>query len=300
MIDIDLNELHQVQFNILKEFDRVCKKHGLTYFLGYGTLLGAIRHKGFIPWDDDIDVVMLSDQYEKLMQIPQSEWNPRYFMQNSETDPNFTVCFTKIRDSETTLINKIQQHLDINHGVDIDVYPLCKLSDNPNQRKRQYLRTMLYMLLVVNEPPDNHGKIYYYGGKIILTLLPDGLRRRMIKRLKKQITKWQNQDVKEAYLVNGNIEVMRETVQCEWFKSTREQEFEGQMFPVPIGAEKWLATRYGKDFMELPPPEMRGVKLDVFAKIDLHSSYKKYRGIDYAQPGPRKQHVRNKRIGKYS
>ena len=79
MKELDINALHKVQYGILVEFDRVCKKYGLKYFLSYGTLLGAVRHNGFIPWDDDIDTLMPYDDYKKLLAIDTSEWNHPFF-----------------------------------------------------------------------------------------------------------------------------------------------------------------------------------------------------------------------------
>ena len=84
-----MNELQQVQLSILQEMDRVCRKNGIRYFLFSGTLLGAVRHKGFIPWDDDIDVVLLRDEYERFIHLPQEEFGPSYFLQTNGSDPEY-------------------------------------------------------------------------------------------------------------------------------------------------------------------------------------------------------------------
>ena len=163
--EFDINKLHNTQYEILEEFDRICKKHKLKYFLGFGSMLGAIRHEGFIPWDDDIDVLMMYDDFSKLKEINSSEWKDGYFMQSPETDKEYNRCFVKIRKTNTTLLVDDLIDKDINHGVAIDIEPLVSLADNLKKRRRQYIETQLYMLLRVDKPPLNHGKIVKIIGK---------------------------------------------------------------------------------------------------------------------------------------
>ena len=297
--DFNIQELHTVQLEILKEFDRVCKKYGLRYFLAYGTLLGAIRHNGFIPWDDDIDTMMPYDDYQRLLSIDPSEWKKPYFVQNENTDPDYGACFTKIRNSETTLIVEQLAHMDINHGVDIDVYPMIHLSDDLKMRKQQFRQTLVYMLLRVGEPPRNHGKIMYLGGKLILGFLSPKNRYKIEKKLLSKITRYQNLDTKESYVISGNLETMYQLLENNWFQSYVLHKFEDCEFPIPSGAKEWLAVRYGENYMQLPPKELQGFKLDTFVKVDLHNSYKKYKG-EYYCTGKKKKKVRNFRWVKFS
>lgn len=296
----NIDDLHNVQYQILLEFDRVCKKFGLTYFLAYGTLLGAIRHDGFIPWDDDIDTLMPYDDYIKLQKIPREEWNTPYFLQSHYSEKNCCFCFTKIRNTNTTLITDALAHMDINHGVDIDVYPLIHLADDRKARKKQYRKTMLYMLLRLNEPPRNHGKILYLSGKLILGLIPDSLRKQILVKLNKEITAYQSVNTRDSYVVNGNVEVMRQTLKNKWFSKSVDHLFEGRNFPVPVGAKAWLKIRYGSDYMQMPPKELQGIKLDHFVKVDLETSYKKYKGKYYCSKDNKRTQVKNDRWVKYS
>lgn len=295
-----IENLHRVQYDTLLEFDRVCQKYGLTYFLAYGTLLGAVRHNGFIPWDDDIDTLMPYDDYKKLQSIPVEEWRTPYFLQSYDTDPHYRLCYTKLRNSNTTLITEGLAHMDINQGVDIDIYPLIHLADDPQNRKKQYRRTMLYMLLRVNEPPRNHGKIYYYGGKALLKLIPERVRQSVLQKLKTHILSFQSVASKNSYVVNGNIEVMRQVLNTEWFSEPVYHKFESQEFPIPVGAREWLETRYGKSYMQLPPKELQGIKLDQFVKIDLKNSYQIYKGLYYCNQASKKKKVENNRWVNYS
>lgn len=289
----DIDKLHAKQLEILVEFDRVCKKFGLTYFLAYGSLLGAVRHKGFIPWDDDIDTIMPYCDYMKLCQVPASEWKSPFFLQNSDTDKNYPFCFTKIRNSQTTLIIKDHEHLDINHGIDVDVYPLLNLADDSSERKRQLFYTKEYMLLQVNEPPLNHGMGYYYAGRMLLSIIPEALKNRMKQRCLSRITQFRN--TAECYVVNGNLEVMNQALSSSWFSNMVDGEFEGKVFPIPVGATEWLTKRFGDTYMELPPEDKRGVKLDTFEVVDFEHSYLDYKGIAYCKDFSEARHARNNR-----
>lgn len=298
--NLDLKKLHNVQYEILLEFDRVCKKYGLTYFLAYGTLLGAVRHNGFIPWDDDVDTLMPYDDYLKLQGVPAEEWKAPFFLQSSKTDKEWDVCFMKVRNSDTTLITDVETQMDVNHGVDIDIYPLIHLADNPKERSKQYRRTMLYMLLRVNEPPRNHGKVLYFGGKVVLLLIPNGLKKKLRDRLESEITQYQSSETKDSYVVGGNIEIMKQKLKSAWFSDSEEHFFEGRKFPIPIGANEWMTLRYGEKYMQMPPEELRGIKLDHFVIVDLENSYKKYKGKYYCTKTKEKRKIKNDRWVNYS
>ena len=104
---VDAETLRKAQLkmvDILVAIDDICKKHDIEYFLAYGTLLGAVRHKGFIPWDDDCDICMMRADYEKFVQIAKRELPKNLFLQNSDTDPNFPRTMTKVRMKNTKLV----------------------------------------------------------------------------------------------------------------------------------------------------------------------------------------------------
>lgn len=298
-INFDIDRLHHTQYEILTEFDRVCQKYGLTYYLAFGTLLGAVRHKGFIPWDDDIDTLMPYEDFLKLEKIPSSEWRTPYFYQSNTTDVNYPLCYAKIRNSNTTLITEDLSHLDINHGVDIDIYPLLNLADDDRTRKKQYFNTKAYMLLQVNEPPKNHGKLYFLAGKLILFVIPGFVKKALKTYFLKSITQYR--DTKKCYVVSGNLEAMCQVLSTAWFDHMVYVPFENGEFPVPNGAEEWLRERYGEKYMNFPPIEKRGIKLGTFVKVDLEHSYKDYRGIYYYIAGSKIRKVTNNRwVGKDS
>lgn len=130
-------ELWAVMLDLLAELDRVCKNHNLTYFANGGTMIGAIRHKGFIPWDDDLDVMMLRKDYDKLLEVGPSEFNHPYFLQTKYTEPNSPCFFAKLRNSNTTALDEGEKHsiMDYNKGVFIDIFPLDVVPADPEEDK---------------------------------------------------------------------------------------------------------------------------------------------------------------------
>lgn len=127
-----IKEVWAVELDLAQELLRVCEKHNLKIYAEFGTLLGAVRHKGFIPWDDDIDFSMLRSDYEKLCQIAPTEFSHPYFFQFSNTGKDFLNGHAKLRNSETTGIVKdeLKRNLQYNQGIFIDIFPLDNVSDN--------------------------------------------------------------------------------------------------------------------------------------------------------------------------
>lgn len=134
LISHEMKKAWAVMLDLLVEFDRVCKKHGIKYFASGGTMLGAVRHKGFIPWDDDIDVMMFREDYDRLLEIGPKEFQHPYFFQNKLTDPCCVDLISKLRNSETTALmaNEIGTRYKYNRGIFIDIFPLDFI---PDERK---------------------------------------------------------------------------------------------------------------------------------------------------------------------
>ena len=130
-----MKKVWAIELDLLAEFDRVCKKHHIVYYASGGTMLGAVRHKGFIPWDDDIDVMMMRDQYEKLCKVASEEFIHPYFFQTEYTDFGSMRGHAQLRNSLTTGILKSELPLKkkINQGIFIDIFPLDNVIDNEEQ-----------------------------------------------------------------------------------------------------------------------------------------------------------------------
>lgn len=136
----EMKKVWAVELDLLAEFDRVCKKHGIKYIASGGTMLGAARHKGFIPWDDDVDLMMMRDEYEKLCEIAPTEFKHPYFFQTEDTDPGFMRYFARLRNSETTGIQAFEAgyNYKYNQGIFIDIFPMDAVIDDKKLFERQY------------------------------------------------------------------------------------------------------------------------------------------------------------------
>ena len=148
-ISRQMKEVWAVQLDLFAEFDRVCRKHNIVYIASGGTMLGAVRHRGYIPWDDDMDLMMMRDQYEKLCEVAPTEFKHPYFFQTEETEPGMRRWFARLRNSETTAIQKIEipyRHKG-NQGIFIDIFPLDGVPDKKNAFLCQRVQLFFFKIL---------------------------------------------------------------------------------------------------------------------------------------------------------
>ena len=144
VISPEMKKLWAVELDLLHEFDRVCEEHGITYFACGGTMLGAARHEGFIPWDDDIDLMMLRDEYDRLCEIAGEAFREPYFFQTEETDPGSLREHAQLRRSDTTGILKSEYdgRYPFNQGIFIDIFPLDSVPDSEAEREAQLAKVL--------------------------------------------------------------------------------------------------------------------------------------------------------------
>lgn len=272
----DVKKLQQSQLDILDEIERVCKENGLEYCLAYGTCIGAIRHKGFIPWDDDIDIFMPAADFEKLNKLSESFREP-YFLQTRYTDPEYALLITRVRNSNTTLIEDTETFRDINHGIFVDIYPLFDCPDGKIAWKTRIWSAMLYKLLLYGVPPKNRGKLMRVGSKVILAVTPKFIRKPIINRLYKVFSK----PCKSNYVSTYYAGTTAKRFSKDWFFPAKIVPFEDKMLPVPNDYDKFLSATYG-DYMKLPPMEQQKVH-HPFGLIDFDTPYIKYKGEYYCK-----------------
>ena len=135
--DFTLKRIQEVELEILKDFMDICDRHGLDYFGIAGTGIGALRHHGFIPWDDDIDVAMPRDDFEKLLPLVEKEMGDKYLIMNAERYPNYPLMTTRMTMRGTKFKEEALKNIDAPLGIFLDLYPLDKVSDNPKEARRQ-------------------------------------------------------------------------------------------------------------------------------------------------------------------
>lgn len=138
-VSAEMKKVWAVELDLLAELLRVCGKHGLQAFVNGGTLLGAVRHKGFVPWDDDIDLVMFREDYSKLCQLAPEEFRHPYFFQTFRTDSGCMSGFAKLMNEETTAMTEKQAHspVPMHLGIFIDIFPLDNVIDDAKLFKKQ-------------------------------------------------------------------------------------------------------------------------------------------------------------------
>ena len=269
-----LQEMQKCQLKILKELKSVCYANGIKYYLAFGTALGAVRHKGFIPWDDDIDLYMSIGDVEKLVKL-QNQLPSNLFVQTRETDTEYGLLIARIRDSNTTLIEEDHVDRDINHGVYIDIYPQFFCPENNLKMKWMVILSFFCRLFAYNAPPMNKGVISTSVAKMLLTILTNKTKKRMADYLYHYIT-----SQSESKYVSNFPEISEgKRYLAEWFQKQSFCEFEGEVMPMPLKMHEYLSYEYG-DYMQLPPEEKRQIHHN-YLFTDLENSYIKYKGVKY-------------------
>lgn len=262
-----LEKLHQVELKALLKFDQVCRKYNLQYTLDGGTLLGAIRHKGFIPWDDDTDVCMLREDFEKLRSIPKEEWGNEFFYQSHETDSNYKYTYDKLRVNGTFFGEKALDHTGIkNNGIFLDIFPLDAVPDDARQNKQIFdfeLLRLLFMSKYINI--DYRHGFEKEVAKTIRVLFKGVSTEKMFKATEKIIKKYNNQGfTRNRSFASFNLK--NNVYDSSSLEETYDAEFEGYKFKVSKHYDEILTNLYG-DYMKLPPKEERINKHEVTGLI---------------------------------
>lgn len=254
LVDGNRKKLWAVLLDLLAEFDSVCRKFGLTYYLFYGTLLGAVRHKGFIPWDDDIDVAMPREDYEKFIKLGDAFSDP-LFLQTPYTDKGYFYTPAKIRNSNTTAVVEMFRYAGFNQGIWLSVFPLDRWDDNGGIARYEEIRRLVkdcstYMR-IGNPHLDeaNKARVAAYHG--------DPMRDyEEIQRLAQSCKDPDSKHVMTAVITQGSYP--GKLLDAVAFEKVVPMEFEGLEVMVPSGYDHLLRVWYG-DYMQLPPKEKRGV-----------------------------------------
>ena len=271
--------MQKVQLELLHELDRICRKNHLHYTLSSGTCLGAVRHQGFIPWDDDIDVYMSWKDAEKLAEC-QNQFRDKYFVQSYKTDPKFPSTHYRLCDSTTSCFMKDTEGLDINHGIFIDIYIYYLYPDSRFMKKKITVDSFILRVLVANTHPKNHGKLVAFLGDMVLKLYKGKKRERKIESILREYkgNSW------EKYVATyfGRDIGLGKCIKYpkEWFVHPKILCFEDMEVPCPGNPEEYCRLQYGNTFMKLPPVEKRQPHHE-FIYASVSESYKDFKGIYY-------------------
>lgn len=253
-----LRRLQLVELEMLIEVDRICRKNQIQYTLDSGTLLGAIRHGGFIPWDDDADIVMLRSEYDRFYEACKTDLDTeRFFLQEHRTDPNYRWGYSKIRRNGTTFLREGQEHIKCHSGVFVDIFVYDNVPDNALVRR-------LHLLLCTFIRKIQYSEVGKISEKNVLL--------KYIYKLINHISldtcfDWLEEIAKRT---NGKRTRLVRHLTCNYRKECRygiprecyddfiEMQFEGHWFRISRQYDKYLSVMFG-DYMELPPEEERVV-----------------------------------------
>lgn len=261
-----LIEAQQASLSILLEIDRICRAYGIEYMLDSGTLLGAVRHKGFIPWDDDVDIAMTRDNFEKFRAVAMNELKSgmELVMPSELGDGKVFYDFTpriiylnsrRHAQSEETIYYGDR----LNH-LWVDIFILDNISDNPLLDKITRLRQMMFYGLAMSKRYKLDMSKYKGSNRLkVLTLVMLGKLTDMQEIFKKQESlsvRYNTGDTKRLYYSNYQPDYLYVTLKREWVEPVEELDFEGHMLMVPSFYHEVLTEIYG-DYMQLPPEEQR-------------------------------------------
>ena len=236
----NMSELRKIQIKLLDDFKVICDKHNLTYWLDFGAFLGAVRHKGFIPWDDDVDVSMPIADYKKFLKIAEKELPKNIFLQTPKTDKTYKQKFTKLCDRNSTYLHPEETGEELCHqGIYMDIFPSVIYPKIPDK----FRKGLLYLTgrsrakaFITKENVLLNFFVYTFCKLIWLLLSP----------FKSDKVGQSVEDNWYYYAIPKNL-----------IYPLKEIEFEGKMYPAPNKAHEYLSLMYGPNYITPPPIEKR-------------------------------------------
>lgn len=251
----ELDALHERQLAALLAFDAVCRKLDVEYFVMAGTLLGAVRHAGFIPWDDDVDLGMLRKDYERFAEQAPALLGEEYFLQSFDTEPNFALCYAKLRMAGTTFAEVGTTGADIHHGVFLDLFIFDNAPDSRIARAFHLIAARVLIMAVQAKSgfdPQLTGMHRVLFDVVRVASWP-WRRRALIRALQRVMVMFDDQVTGNVVNIGGAYGYARETSPRASLLPTSSLTFEGHDVRVPRDYDGYLTRLYG-DYMT-PPKE---------------------------------------------
>lgn len=253
-VESHIQQVWATEQEILDVIHKVCTENGLRYSLAYGTLIGAVRHKGFVPWDDDIDLMMPREDYEKLLAIWDQAAPKGYILQNVRTAPDFTQNFTKIRKDHTTFLQSdYERERNYNKGIFVDIFPGDRVAPGNLSKKVQYIACAANLLYSRGYSSGSGGIV----GIVERFLLKAPKEKYALHReaAEKWIRRW-NGNNSALYVFPSTIAWSRQYYPADLFENMQTIEFCGKNYQCFSNPDAILRMDYG-DYMQLPPEEER-------------------------------------------
>lgn len=260
MKQVPQSEAKQILLSVVQEIHKICEENGFRYTLIYGTLLGAVRHRGFIPWDDDLDIAMPRPDYRRFVEYCRTHDVP-FSLKCIETDPRYGYLFAKVCDRNTVLIEEHGNRYGVDYGLYVDIFPIDGLGDSPEAAQKALGSTRFARELLVAAQWKHYFKsttrAWYYEPIRFAFFLASRFvsHKRLIQRITRKYEAVSVDEAKYVGIMCGayrNREVMENAVYTEFCDT----DFEGVRLRSLKNSDRYLTTIY-RDYMQLPPEEKR-------------------------------------------
>ncbi len=256
-----LSRLHELELLLVDEVVRICKRHGIPYFLAAGSMLGALRHEGFIPWDDDVDIGMLREDYERFLEVCEREIDgERFYLQTEEKEKYYPFGFAKLRLKGTNVAETFgvgAKGKENGAGVYVDIFPFDTVPDDEKKRRRLYRKYWFYRNLLFVKCGFGKASQKKRGLRLVGAFLSRFFSVGFLKKRKRVlITGLRGEKTEFVVNADGGYGLEKETIRRCWVENTAEFRFEGRLLCGVSDAEAYLSYLYG-DFRKLPPESER-------------------------------------------
>lgn len=260
MKQLSTREVQLLQLKLMKEIDAFCTANNIRYYFIGGSCLGAIRHKGFIPWDDDIDIAMMRDEYERFVELARGQFNnDTYFVQNYQSDPWMIPALTRLCIRKTYVDIKSEHHHKNCKNTYIDIFPLDNVPDNVELRKRH--RNKLYIidrLILMKQFHLYRDSSIEYFVKMVVSLLLSIIPLSYLQKKRVSImTQYRYKQTKNVCSTTSRYGYYKQVMPREIYGNPIRHQFEDYCFCIPEQYDEYLKHIFGDSYMEIPPISKR-------------------------------------------
>ncbi len=275
--DYGKQEVQEKILEIACEIKNLCEKHNIEYYISDGSCLGAVRHGGFIPWDDDFDMMMTYDNYKKFAEIAKRELSEPFFYQDTETDPNYRSVFAKVRNSDTTFIEDALSHIKMNHGIYVDIFILSGVPDNFILKNIQRFAGFMWFFLQEFIAPRKNKLKKAICSAVFSVIDFFHIRKPLIELFKSIYLHYKPENCRTWTYSMGKFNYNQTTMDSSIIGKPIDIDFEGIRFSTVEFPEQYCKHLYG-DYMTPPPEDNRSDKVHA-ERFDTNKSYREYMNV---------------------